>query len=166
MLRIFLFLSLFVSLPSWAQSGIAVVDFQKASQTVKEGKNIQAELMRIKDASQAKIKDLEAQILGMRTEFEKQEMILSEDAKREKYKQIQAATQNYQQAVMQAQQQFQEAYEKKAGTLFQKLKKVCETIGAEKGYTLILEVSSGAVVYQGTAVDITPELIRRYDAGG
>ena len=35
-----------------------------------------------------------------------------------------------------------------------------------QGYVLILEVSQGGVVYSGSAVDITDELIKRYDAGG
>ena len=48
---------------------------------------------------------------------------------------------------------------------FKKLKTVCEGIGAEQGYMLVLEVSQGGVVYSGSAVDITDELIKRYDAG-
>jgi len=167
MIRILLFLSLFLSLPAWAQGGtIAVVDFQLASQTVREGTQIQAELRTLQQSREARIKDMEKQIMGLRTEFEKQEMILSDDAKREKVREIQAATQEYQQAVMAAQQEFAQAYEKKAGALFQKLKKTCESIGAEQGYMLVLEVSQGGVVYSGNAVDITDELIKRYDAGG
>jgi outer membrane protein len=99
-------------------------------------------------------------------EFQKQEMILSEDAKREKQRELQLAQQELQQAAMTAQTEFGKAYEAKAGALFKKLKTVCEGIGVEQGYTLILEVSQGGVVFSGNAVDITDELIKRYDAGG
>jgi Skp family chaperone for outer membrane proteins len=93
-------------------------------------------------------------------------MILSEDAKQQKQRELQLAQQELQQAAMAAQSEFSQAYEAKAGALFTKLKTVCEGIGSEQGYTLILEVSQGGVVYSGTAVDITDELVKRYDAGG
>jgi Skp family chaperone for outer membrane proteins len=45
------------------------------------------------------------------------------------------------------------------------MKVIAEQIGKEKGYTLVLEVSQGAVVYAGPgSTDITAELIKRYDA--
>ncbi len=166
MTRLFLFLSLFISLPAWAQANIAVVDFQRASQTVNEGKKIQSDLMTMQQGQQARLQDMEKQFKGMVEEFQKQEMILSEDAKQAKQRELAAAQQELQQAAMAAQQEFGKAYEAKAGALFKKLKTVCESIGAEQGYTLILEVSQGGVVYAGTAVDITDELIKRYDAGG
>jgi outer membrane protein len=166
MIRIFLFLSLFVSTPALAQVNIAVVDFQKASQTVKEGKQIQADLKTMQQGQQSRLQDMEKQFKGMVEEFQKQEMILSEDAKQQKQRELQLAQQELQQAAMAAQSEFSQAYEAKAGALFTKLKSVCESIGSEQGYTLILEVSQGGVVYSGTAVDITDELVKRYDAGG
>ena len=166
MTRILLFVSLFLSLPAWAQANIAVVDFQVASQSVKEGKEIQAQLMTMQQGQQQRLQDMEKQFKGMVEEFQKQEMILSEDAKREKQRELQLAQQELQQAAMTAQTEFGKAYEAKAGALFKKLKTVCEGIGVEQGYTLILEVSQGGVVFSGNAVDITDELIKRYDAGG
>jgi outer membrane protein len=166
MIRIFLFLSLFVSTPALAQVNIAVVDFQKASQTVKEGQQIQADLKTMQQGQQSRLQDKEKQFKGMVEEFQKQEMILSEDAKQQKQRELQLAQQELQQAAMAAQSEFSQAYEAKAGALFTKLKTVCEGIGSEQGYTLILEVSQGGVVYSGTAVDITDELVKRYDAGG
>ena len=166
MIRLLLFVSLFVSLPAWAQANIAVVDFQRASQSVKEGKQIQADLMTMQQGQQKRLQDMEVQFKGMVEEFQKQEMILSEDAKREKQRELQVAQQELQNAAMGAQQEFSKAYEAKAGALFKKLKAVCEGIGAEQGYMLVLEVSQGGVVYAGSAVDITDELIKRYDAGG
>ena len=166
MTRILLFVSLFLSLPAWAQANIAVVDFQVASQSVKEGKEIQAQLMTMQQGQQQRLQDMEKQFKGMVEEFQKQEMILSEDAKGEKQRELQLAQQELQQAAMTAQTEFGKAYEAKAGALFKKLKTVCEGIGVEQGYTLILEVSQGGVVFSGNAVDITDELIKRYDAGG
>jgi outer membrane protein len=152
--------------PAQAQFKLAVVDFNRASQEVTEGAQIQTELMELQRSRQVRMDDMEKQILGMREEFEKQAMILSEDTRRQKEQEIIAATQQYQQAVMAAQQEMQQAYEKKAGGLFQRLRTVAEKIGAEKAYDLILESSQGGVVYTGNAEDVTDELIKRFNAGG
>lgn len=151
--------------PAQAQSKIAVVDFNRASQEVDEGAQIQTELMELQRTRKERMDDMEKQILGMREEFEKQSMILSEDTRRQKEQEIMAATQQYQQAGMAAQQEMQQAYEEKAGGLFQRLRTVAEKIGAEKAYDLILETSQGGVVYSGNAEDVTDELIKRFNAG-
>jgi outer membrane protein len=159
-------LGMLIASPALAQANIAVVDFNRASQVVDEGTKIQAELMELQRARQDRISDMEKQLLGMRSEYEKQEMILSEDTRRQKQQEMMAAQQEYQQAVMAAQQEMAQAYEQKAGGLFQRMRTVCEKIGAERGFSLILESSQGGVVYSGSAEDVTEELIKRFNAGG
>ena len=160
-----LFLSALLSLQTAVAGGIAVVDFNKAGSLVKDGNRIQTELRELQTEREARIKEMEAQIMGMRADYEKQAMILSEDTRKQKESEIMAATQQFQQAVVAAQQEMAQAYETKAASLFEKLRVVCEQIGKEKGYDLILEVSQGGVVYSGSSDDITAELVTRYDAG-
>jgi outer membrane protein len=160
-----LFLAALVSVQTALAGGIAVVDFNKAGSLVKEGNRIQSELRVLQTEREGRIKEMEAQIMGMRADYEKQAMILSEDTRKEKEADIMEATQQYQQAVVTAQQEMASAYETKASKLFEKMKVVCEQIGKEKGYDLILESSQGGVVYSGSAEDITSELVTRFDAG-
>ena len=164
--RVLAFTLLFAFCPAHAGDKIAIVDFNRASQVVREGALIQGELMQLQRSKEASIKEMEAQIMGMRNEYEKQQMILSDDTRRTKEQEIMAATQEYQQAVVAAQQEMASAYETKAAALFEKMRIVCEEIGKEKKYSLVLEVSQGGVVYSGDAEDITDELVKRYDAGG
>ena len=42
------------------------------------------------------------------------------------------------------------------------MKMICTQIGKEKGYTLIIE--KGAVVFSTDAIDLTSELVKRYDS--
>jgi len=160
-----LFLAALLSAQTALAGGIAVVDFNKAGSLVKEGNRIQTELRELQTDRESRIKEMESQIMGMRADYEKQAMILSEDTRKEKETEIMAATQQFQQAVVAAQQEMAQAYETKAAALFEKLRVVCEQIGKEKGYDLILEVSQGGVVYSGSSDDITAELVTRYDAG-
>ena len=160
-----IFLAALLSAQTAMAGGIAVVDFNKAGSLVKEGNRIQTELRELQAERETRIKEMEKQIMGMRADYEKQAMILSEDTRGEKEAEIMAATQQFQQAVVAAQQEMAQAYETKAASLFEKLRVVCEQIGKEKGYDLILEVSQGGVVYSGKSDDITAELVTRYDAG-
>ena len=160
-----LFLAALLSAQTALAGGIAVVDFNKAGSLVKEGNRIQTELRELQTDRETRIKEMETQIMGMRADYEKQAMIYSEDTRKQKEAEIMAATQQFQQAVVAAQQEMAQAYETKAASLFEKLRVVCEKIGKEKGYDLILEVSQGGVVYSGSSDDITAELVTRYDAG-
>ena len=160
-----LFLAALLSAQTALAGGIAVVDFNKAGSLVKEGNRIQNELRELQTDRETRIKEMETQIMGMRADYEKQAMIYSEDTRKQKEAEIMAATQQFQQAVVAAQQEMAQAYETKAASLFEKLRVVCEKIGKEKGYDLILEVSQGGVVYSGSSDDITAELVTRYDAG-
>ena len=160
-----IFLAALLSVQTAMAGGIAVVDFNKAGSLVKDGNRIQAELRELQTTREARIKEMEAQIMGMRADYEKNSMVLAADIRKQKEAEIMAATQEFQQAVVAAQQEMAQAYETKAASLFEKLRVVSEKIGKEKGYDLILEVSQGGVVYSGSSDDITAELVTRYDAG-
>lgn len=45
-----------------------------------------------------------------------------------------------------------------------KMKKIAVAIGQERGYSLVLEVTEGGVVYWQPSIDVTDELIKRYNA--
>jgi len=164
MFRILLFVSLFFSLPAWGQANIAVVDMQRALHSTKDGKQILADLKLLQKSQETRLRDMDTQFRGLVEEFKKQEMILSEDAKRDKQLELQAAQQELQAAYVAAQAEVQKAQQTKGTQLITKLMSVCQTIGKEQGYAMVIDVA--AVVYTGNAVDVTDELIKRYDAGG
>jgi outer membrane protein len=148
-----------------AQIKVATVDFQKAVNAVKEGAAAQAKLKGLFDSKRGSIEQMEKKIQAMSDEYEKQALILSDSAKKAKEQEIMAAQATYQQTYMQSEQEMQAAYQGLMESLIGKMKVIAEQIGKEKGYTLVLEVSQGAVVYAGPgSTDITAELIKRYDA--
>ena len=70
----------------------------------------------------------------------------------------------YQQTYQNSEQEMQQAYGEVMDGLISKMKKICETLGKERGYTIILEINEGGVVYSNAALDITAEVVKRYDA--
>lgn len=149
---------------SQTEPKIAVVDFQKALDQVQEGQQARERLQGMYQQKQKTIQGLGEKLQQMRDDYERQAAILSTEARSQKEQELSQAQMQYQQAYLQSQSEMQNAYAEVMDDLITKMKEICQQIGKEKGYTLILETSQGGVVYNGGAIDITDELIRRYDA--
>jgi outer membrane protein len=165
--RLALFLGLlFVAAPAVAAEApkIAVVDFQKALQSVKDGELAKKKIDDAMKEKQNNIKTMETQLRTMKDEYDKQSLILSEAARKQKEQEFMNAQMQYQQTAQQAEQEMQELYAQVMDGLITKMRAIASEIGKEKGYDLILETSAGGVVYWGTTLDITQDLIARYDA--
>jgi Skp family chaperone for outer membrane proteins len=70
----------------------------------------------------------------------------------------------YQQTAQQSEAEMQQMYVQLMEGLLAKMRAIASEIGKEKGYDLILETSAGGVVYWGSTLDITQDLITRYNA--
>jgi hypothetical protein len=108
---------------------------------------------------QANIKTMETQLKTMKDEYDKQSLILSEAARKQKEQEFMNAQMQYQQAAQQSEQEMQQMYVQLMEGLLAKMRAIAGEIGKEKGYDLILETSAGGVVYWGATLDITPDLI-------
>ena len=64
---------------------------------------------------------------------------------------------------MAAEQEMQAAYMQVMEQLMSKLRDQAAEIAVERSFDLVLEVSQGSVVYSASSLDITPEVINRYN---
>lgn len=155
------FALLFFSLPAAAQQQIAVVDFQKALDQVKDGDTARAKLdAKMKEKQQA-IANMETRLRTMQEDYEKQALILSDAARKQKEQEMMNAQMEYQQAYMASEGEMQQMYMELMEGLIAKMRTIAAEIGKERGYDLILEAQ--AVVYWSDKHDITAELIKRYN---
>ena len=150
--------------PALAQSAakIGVVDFQSAIQQTKEGQAAQKKLDTAYQQKKTAIAAMETQLRQMHSDYEKQASILADSARKAKEQELLAAQSQYQQAYQQSEQEMQALYGQLMQNLLDKMKMICTQIGKEKGYTLIIE--KGAVVFSTDAIDLTSELVKRYDS--
>jgi len=164
-LSIFVLLLAFAA-PAAAQSAlkIATVDYQRALENVSEGATTKARLEGMFAAKKSALEKMATQLKAQQTELEKQSVILSDSAKVAKQKEFETAYMQYQQAASVAEGEMQQAYMGAMETLIEKMKKLTQTIATEKGYTLVIEVNEGGVVYAAPTIDLTSDLITRYNA--
>lgn len=150
--------------PAASAAKVATVDFQKAINEVKEGVQAQGRLEGMFAEKQKAIASMETQLATKQEEYQKQALILSAEARQQKEQELYQLQMQYQQVYMQSEQEMQAEYAKTMEGLIAKMRTICTAIGKEKTLDVILEVNEGGVVYVGAAEDVTPELIRRYNA--
>lgn len=162
MIRYFI-LSALLSAQTALAGGIAVVDFAKAGSLVRERAKIQAELEKLQSDRQQRLQEMDAALKAKYEDYQKQEMILSDETRAQKQAELQQDQMALQQAAMAAEQEIQVAQQRKSTSLYERMRTIVEVIGKEKGYDMVLEAQT--VMYNGSADDITAELVTRFDSG-
>ena len=143
---------------------LAFVDLRRALNETTEGKAAMAKLAKLKDKLQKKIEKEEKKIMDMKSSLEKQQKILTKEAMQKKVEEYYAAVNELQQSYM----QFQRELSSKEADLTQgilvKMQKILAQIGKSEGFTMIYDMSSGAVVWGPSHLDLTDRLIQKYNS--
>ncbi len=147
-----------------AEVKVAVVDFQRALNEVNEAAGVRAKLEGMYGERKAAIEKMQKSLEAKKSEYEKQSSILSDSARKAKEEELMKASVEFQQTYSRAEGEMQQAYYAAMQDFIEKMKKISVVIGKERGYTVVLEATEGGVVYWSDTVDITDEMIKRYNA--
>ncbi|MBM4325704.1 MAG: OmpH family outer membrane protein [Deltaproteobacteria bacterium] len=152
-----------LSSSAFAQAkAFAFVDFQKFAT---ESKKAQVEQSRFGDLVRQKREDLEKrkkEIDRLQEELQKQGPMLKEDTRNQKIKEIGIKEMEFKLAERDAQSQLQNEQRDAEQVLQQDIKKIINAIRQEKNLTIVF--NSMALLSADDALDITEEVIKRYDA--
>ena len=140
---------------------IGVFDSQPVWQQTEEGIRMRTTLEAYRDRKQSEFNSREAELNTLKEKLRSQEVSLSDDKKNQMLKEIDQKTIELKRlgddVSRDLQSQFGDARDQFQKELFD----VVEALGKEKKYTLILEKS--IVVYNDSAVDITPEVVAKFN---
>jgi outer membrane protein len=144
---------------------VAVIQIQAALAATKEGQKAAAELevklsprKKDLDGKQAEIKELQERLQrGGNT--------LSDSAKEDLTRNIDAKTKSYNRELEDAQAELEQEQQKIVGALGQKMMAVIDKYAQQNGFAIVLDVSSQntPVLYASNTVDITKDVIDLYD---
>jgi len=140
---------------------IGVFDSQPVWQQTEEGKKMQAQLAAFRDSKLAEINAREAELGKLREKLRSQEVSLSDDKKNQMLKEIDQKTIDLKRLNDDASREMQSQFGDSRDQFQKELFEVVEALGKEKKYTLILEKS--IVVYSDNVVDITPEVVTKFN---
>ena len=100
----------------------------------------------------------------MKDDLEAGAMMMTEEAKRAKAMELQKQMYELQQLYLTLQGELSQKEAEATKTIFERMGKIIEKIGKEKKYDIILEKTESSVLYAMPEMDVTSELIKRYNA--
>lgn len=140
---------------------VAYVDLQRALNEVDEGAEAKNALKKEFDAKQAELDKRQAELKAMKEELDARGMMMTAEAKQERAAELQRKLMEVQQIYMNLQQDLSQKEAQATSGIFAKMGTLLEAMGREAGYTMIVEKS--AVLFAKPSLDLTNELIRRYN---
>ena len=104
-------------------------------------------------------------IPGLEAEgFEKKSALLNEGAKTKKQQELQKKFMELQKEAAESQMELQKRERELTKPIIDELRGVIESIGKEKGLTLILERNEGAVLFSQGEEDLTEQVIEKFNS--
>ena len=143
---------------------LAYVDLRRALNETTEGKAAMSKLTKLKEKLQKKIEKEEKKIMDMKATLEKQRKLLTKDAMQKKVEEYYRAVNELQQSYMQFQRELSTKEADLTQDILLKMQKILAQIGKAEGFTMIYDMSSGAVVWGPAHLDLTDRLIQKYNA--
>ena len=147
-----------------AELKIGYVDLQKAVAEVDEGKAAQAQLKKEFEEKQKKLDEREAELKRLQADYEKQSMVLAEGARKTKQEELERKFGEAQVLLRQLQQELGGRERELMNALLEKMKQVVREIAEAEGFTFILEKNQAGIMYAPSSLDVTNELVRKYNA--
>ena len=146
-----------------AEQKIGFVDLQRALNEVDEGKAAKALLKRDFDEKQKQLDVKKAEFDKLQADVEKQAVVMSDAAKKDKAAELDRRARELQGLFVQLQKDLSDRERDATKGIFDRMAVVVRDIAESDGFTIVLEKNAG-VVYAPPSLDLTNELIRKYNA--
>jgi len=151
------------ALPSAAQTTVALIDVQRVVRESDRGKESFQKLSELQAAKLDEAKAKQQEIDALRDQFGKQRLTLSQEKLEELRKQIEDKQIVLKRFQDDAQRELENAQRKELEKLEATIMPVVDQVGKEKGLTLIFDKFRAGLLYADEAVDITDDVIQRYN---
>ncbi len=167
-LNILLFLLLFVPAVSLglAQEGqkIGVINSQEVLEKSAEGKRVIARLQERDKANQAALTKIDDDIRQLETKLNTQRLTLSEEALYQMNSDLEKKRTDRKRLAEDSFRDWQDLQLKLFNRVQSELIPIIEQLGKEKGFDVIFDLAKSGAVYFNPVIDLTAEVIKRYDA--
>jgi outer membrane protein len=149
----------------FAQVRIAVVDMQRALNETQDGRRAKAQLKRLFKRRQQALDAKQNELKKMKESIEKQKNVLSRDALQKRLEEYQQAFVELQTTYVEYQRELAQKEAQLTKGILERMQGILRRIGQSENYTMIVERNEGGVVWAPSSLDITDDLIQRYNAG-
>ena len=151
------------AMPATAQSRVAVIDVQRVVAESDPGKEAIQKLKAISDAKVQEGQALQQEMATLQDQFNKQRFTVSEQRLAEMTKELEDKNIAIRRFEDDAKRELEEARRRELGGLEGRILPIINQIGVEEGITVIFNKFQSGLVYADEAVDITDDVIRRFN---
>ncbi|HOC44643.1 MAG TPA: OmpH family outer membrane protein [Thermoanaerobaculales bacterium] len=152
-----------LAVPAAAQTTVAVIDVQRVVTDSDPGKEALQRLRTLQDEKIEEGRNLQTELEALRDQLNKQRFTLSEQKLEEMTGQVEDKTIALQRFEDDAKRSLEEARRTALGRLEERIMPIINEVGKERGLTLIFNKFQSGLVYADEAIDITDDVIRRFN---
>ena len=146
-----------------AEQKIGFVDLQRALNEVDEGKAAKALLKKDFDEKQKQLDGKKAEFDKLQADLEKQAVVMSDAAKKDKATELDRRARELQGLFMQLQKDLSDRERDATKGIYDRMAVIVREIAEAEGFSVVLEKNAG-LIYAPTSLDLTNELIRKYNS--
>jgi Skp family chaperone for outer membrane proteins len=143
---------------------VAYIDLQMIVANSVEGKAGTAKLQEFEKKRMAELTEKNKSLEAMRTKLQQGAGVMSEQAQRELEKSIEKMTRDLQLAQQDAQSERDDMQNDLQQEFLRKLSPIIQQVAEEKGLHMVFEIRNTAAIYVNTGLNLSAEVIKRFDA--
>lgn len=145
-------------------SKIGIFDFQKVLSESSTGKTTQKQLTDKGNEFQGKLKTEKDKLDEMNKAYEREKLVLSPEKQSEKEKEFRNHVNEFKKMQDDFAREFKQMEVQALNKIQEDVVKLINEMGKEEGYMLILEKKAGGVLYSLEKLDITDQIIKKYNS--
>jgi outer membrane protein len=153
----------FVSAAPARAQRIAVVDMQRALNDCAAGRRAKDEVKRKFESAQDSLKKEREALDRARADYDKRALVLREEERRSLERDLENRTLEFKRKYEDFQRDLKQKDAELTQGIVEELYKITQQYAKDNGYDLVLEASSGAILYARESMDITQEIVKIHD---
>ena len=144
---------------------LGYVDLQRALNETEDGRKAKANLKKVFDQKQKELDEQQENLKKDIEDLNKKRTLLPPDKVRDKEAELQERMQKVQQTYMRHQQDLSAKEQEATGKIFERMSRIISKIAVAENFTMIFDKTQSSVLFAKPHLDLTNDLIRRYNAG-
>ena len=154
---------LVVAAPARAELKVGVVDMQRALNDCEAGKKARDQVKAKFEKAQDQLKRQREDLDRLREDYDKKAVVLKEEERRNLEKDLENRSLDFKRKYEDFQRDLKRTDSELTAGIVEELYTLVRDYGAKHGYSLVLEASNGALLYNDKATDITDDIIKLYN---
>jgi outer membrane protein len=147
-----------------AEVRIAIIDFQRILDDSKAGKAAQETINQEGRQMEAELKAKGEAIEQMKEQLQKDALVMNKETREEKEREFRIQVNDFRESQQEFAQKARQLQIRAMSKIRNEVDTLAKAFAEEKGVTLMIEKQEAGVIYAPAQIDVTDEIIRRYDA--